>query len=717
MIKQKILSWKAIGVLTLSFISFILTGAIVRAFFLAIILNFSQYLSASTLNTLLACENPTRWIMYVVFGAVFSYTLVTHMRVNAKGLRKPLLVALSLILCGFMLSSVFYAPLVRSETVAASGYFLSQPLPIADWYIGALSDGSFFAINGSSWNTMTATEPWQNPAPWVAYASNTTAIESAALASITYGEVYLKEVPFSLTLMSSIPANVEVVDNVNGQVTDFVNPASSYGQPYTISVGQGVTAGYYVATDGCPSGGRICWVSTDAGIVINDAANVMIEGGTISLTNGTFAIRTPIVLPYKGIQLIGVGASWIDNGIYGYYGSCIMAYSNMEYMLTLNGQFNLVSNIYIDCNGQHSTEIYSTGDDQTIEYCMMTRAGYSSANYGVAIKGTAFNLRIENDWIESNWNGGIWIYGQPNDPSDDGCYVWITNCVFFNNRAFDICLNNTASDVWIEDNRFIGTPQSIIFQNCNDVLSTNYFEASSVHPMTAAYQFIGTNANIQISNDIFNGTGQASYYIETMSGSVNNNCSVTGGCISGLTSTPFYFLGGSISYPCNQTLQSQFGLGNGNQQGVADRIWLVPIFVPCAGEITSINFNLNTGSAGTSIGVGVYADNGMTPVGGSLLYSTTASADSAIAVSVAPNLFINGKSWVWVGLQTYDTTVKFDTGMYATLFYNGSSTPNMDGCYFTNTGSFTFPSTCPSVSVGASSEPRPAITLTFVPDP
>ena len=126
-IKNKPVTWKSITLLISSFILFVLTGAIVRLFCLSIALDFS--LSANTLNGILAAEYPLRLVMYFVFAGTFVYTLLTHRKVNSQSLKKPLLVAFSLVLVGLMLSSVLYEPLVKAETTAITGYYLSRPIP------------------------------------------------------------------------------------------------------------------------------------------------------------------------------------------------------------------------------------------------------------------------------------------------------------------------------------------------------------------------------------------------------------------------------------------------------------------------------------------------------------------------------------------------------------------------------------------------------------
>ena len=274
---------------------FVLSGPLSRLLCMSVVLNFSPSFSAATLNAVLAAEYPLRLAMYVVFGGIFVFTLLTHPRVSGRRLLKPLVVASTLLLVGLMVSSLVYVPLVKAETTAVSGYYLARPIPGADWYLGKLSDGTFYAINGSSWNDLTAVEPWQSVAPWASFASSSSDLEQHALASLTYGEVYLKEVPFSLALMSSIPANVQVVDNINGVTYTYVNPSSSLGSPYTVSVGQGNNAGYYVAVD---SGSRVCWASVNANSVFTSvfaasASHVNVVG---SITSDAFNIPANVVL-------------------------------------------------------------------------------------------------------------------------------------------------------------------------------------------------------------------------------------------------------------------------------------------------------------------------------------------------------------------------------------------------------------------------------------
>jgi parallel beta-helix repeat protein len=104
---------------------------------------------------------------------------------------------------------------------------------------------------------------------------------------ITSGTLVLNQVPFSIALMNSIPANVQVVESVNDRTRTFINLADSLGSPYTVSV-EGAN---YFASD---SGNRVCWTSTEYNTVFLGA----ISGGNVTVTHakGTYNVSDEVTI-------------------------------------------------------------------------------------------------------------------------------------------------------------------------------------------------------------------------------------------------------------------------------------------------------------------------------------------------------------------------------------------------------------------------------------
>ena len=198
------------------------------------------------------------------------------------------------------------APLANAMTVATTGYVLDTPLPIADWYIGKYSDGSYFAINGSNWDNLVA---GVGSTAWSAYKNNATKLTELVLGEVTSGTVYLKEVQFNYDLI--VPESVTVIESKNGLERKFINSADSQGSPYTVSV-DNVQSGYYNVQD---CNGRICFTSTNRTYVMQRCVDVLAVSGGLIITDDVQWDRT-IILPnnvgvtqqYAG-QIEQIGAS------------------------------------------------------------------------------------------------------------------------------------------------------------------------------------------------------------------------------------------------------------------------------------------------------------------------------------------------------------------------------------------------------------------------
>jgi hypothetical protein len=225
-----------------------------------------------------------------IVGAILLIVIVVRarMKMNYSKLKRQLLLVSNIGIFWLLIISVVYVdiPVTKAEATVITGYYLATTFPVADCYIGKYSEGNYFALNGSNWaNLMTSVAP----TPWFTYSRNYTQVTELALSNITYGTVYLKEVPFNLALMSSIPPNVTVIDNFNGFTYTYINSMNSLGSPYTVSVGQGNNAGYYVATD---CGKRILFASLDGLSVIQSCINSEINSTnpstTIQLQSGIF---------------------------------------------------------------------------------------------------------------------------------------------------------------------------------------------------------------------------------------------------------------------------------------------------------------------------------------------------------------------------------------------------------------------------------------------
>jgi hypothetical protein len=267
-----------------------------------------------SLPTTIALLQNMTWLnlipKIVGLSVVSALIIRSHLKVDStktkRQITKVSIIGLTALM--FVGALIIETPVASAQATALTGYILDTPLPIADWYIGTYGTGNYFAINGSNWDNLMR---GVGSTAWAAYATNYTKVEELVLASVTSGSVYLKDVPFDLALMGNIPENVQVECNYQGVTYKYINSASSLGSPYTISVGQGPNAGYYLAQD---SGDRICFTSTDAVTVMQNAVNVVgvAGGGEVFIKNcGTpYIITKPLetwdgTTGYKNLIITG----------------------------------------------------------------------------------------------------------------------------------------------------------------------------------------------------------------------------------------------------------------------------------------------------------------------------------------------------------------------------------------------------------------------------
>ena len=238
----------------------------------------------------------------VGLSVVSALIIRSHLKVDSTKTKRQITKVSIIGLTGLMLlgACAIETPFASAQATALTGYILDTPLPIADWYIGTYGTNNYFAINGSNWDNLMR---GVGSTAWAAYATNYTKVEELVLASVTSGSVYLKDVPFDLALMGNIPENVQVECNYQGVTYKYINSASSLGSPYTISVGQGPNAGYYLAQD---SGDRICFASTSYKTVHDAVSTVLtVSGGTIVLQPGGTFTSTATLNGYSNVNVVG----------------------------------------------------------------------------------------------------------------------------------------------------------------------------------------------------------------------------------------------------------------------------------------------------------------------------------------------------------------------------------------------------------------------------
>jgi hypothetical protein len=237
------------------FVLFVLAPFLFRGFFLMLIVNFS--LSETALDALLFVTRIATVITMAFSVGLFGLIVYrTRLRANSLLLRRQLLRStvvgtVVFFLIGLVVSGVVSVPLAQAELSAATGtYFLAVPPSTFDWLIGQFSSGTYYAINGSSWDDPLNVYQWigggESSAPWAAYKNDASAVEELCLAATSSGTIYLKEVPFDYNL--TIPADVQVIENMNGLTRVFIDATETVGGPYTVAADT-VNSGYYLVQD------------------------------------------------------------------------------------------------------------------------------------------------------------------------------------------------------------------------------------------------------------------------------------------------------------------------------------------------------------------------------------------------------------------------------------------------------------------------------------
>ena len=123
--------------------------------------------------------------------------------------------------------------------------------------------------------------------------------------------------------------------------------------------------------------------------------------------------------------------------------------------------------------------------------------------------------------------------------------------------------------------------------------------------------------------------------------------------------------------------------------GVANRLFVTPIFVPCDCDIDEINCLVITTSAGKSFRIGLYAGvpGSESPANTPLLLDSgniSAGVTGPIRASIPAGLRLN-RGLNWLGLATEDNVMTY--GVSSRLsFFDGGAYPTLDGVYYDMVG-------------------------------
>ncbi|MDI9577901.1 MAG: right-handed parallel beta-helix repeat-containing protein, partial [Thermoproteota archaeon] len=433
-------------------------------------------------------------------------------------------------------------PVSEAATTATTGYILDTPVSEHAWLIGAYSDGTYYAINGGTWDNMVA---GVGSTAWATYKTNSTALTAQVLAACTSGTIYMKDVAFDMNLFDDIHEGVRVICSYNAEYWEYINSADSSGSPYTVSVGSGVNVGYYLAAD---SEGRICFTSTNAATVINSA---LAKSGHILVNDGTYIITDTLTL--KSNTLFEA-QSWMTILKLDGVANTLLYPSGDSENITIRG-FTLDGNrdSYSGTVYPHPIQLYTNINNVIIEN------NHIINSYSVGIDvGSGKNIFIKNNLIENSRHDGInleyGIYGGTVISN-----VEIINNIIKNCDRYGI-LGWSAADVLINSNIISGMTGDFaaihLERTSNSTISNNQI-----------FDIAGLGIRVYSSNNSISGN-----LISNASGGIKIDGSVYGegkyNILSNnqiiVTHSALHFVNANWTITSGSTLQGAYALYMGN---------------------------------------------------------------------------------------------------------------------------------------------------------
>jgi hypothetical protein len=533
---------------------------------------------------------------------------------------------------------------------------------------------------------------------------------------------------------------------LNGQQLGFVEPA-------TFIIDYNATSGNYQAWYGANS--TLAFQSTNASAVINNALWNLTTGGKVFLRNGGYRdIDINCTIP-SNVTLCGEGWGTV---LYG------KSATNIS-VIRMSGVVNArVSNLRIDGNYVGNPQCVATDetwgngiDIVDSQNCTVDNVVAQNCYWhGVQVRGdTARDITVRNCIADNNlWDGFVTLSGncqrvrfqhcQANQNGNMGFYLEagehdeVSDCSAFNNTYAGIMAVgyfHTIRDNFCEYNGRYGMvfgsgTQLYRSSILNNICLGNGWVANNTYAVVYLKgSYCKLTGNILRGYDyidsISNYVKYSTYGILEVSGSNNNTITdndVTenwGGFFDGAL-----YMGMSLRYGVDDIVKNNRGYGvpmmiaglwhtmTNTYSGTANITFLTPVWIPQTGTITDFYFYISTGSAGTNITCSLWGDVGLTPLGGSLLWSKNQSAAVATSACVTLDLHVDGGVWVWAGITMQDTVQGFlrDSG---NNWYNNGPHPNFDGCFFIQSVFAPLPSTCPAVTRGTLA--RFIVVLGFTP--
>jgi hypothetical protein len=328
----KLIELKQLTILFASMTAIIFGAPLIWQITLSLLTNLS--LSQQLIEFILGARIAAVFVCYIISSIIIAFIVFrSRLQVDSTKIKRQtikLSATTALIVCALLLSMVLYTPMVKAETVSTTGQYLTLLSSQSDWHIGKLDTGTFFAINCSSMNDpVNVYLPFQPVAPWADFQTDSVGLTAKVFSEISYGTVYMKEVPLAPELFDDIPENVQVIENVNGLTRTFIKSANAQDGTYKINI-DSVNPTYYTAQDNAD---RYIgnYISTNLSYTVN-SVNDLMQGGTLKWTGSGSIYNTTNTLHIGSSTTYDVDYTWTAD-------------ANVEIKLADDANCDVISNI------------------------------------------------------------------------------------------------------------------------------------------------------------------------------------------------------------------------------------------------------------------------------------------------------------------------------------------------------------------------------------
>lgn len=433
---------------------------------------------------------------------------------------------------------------VRSTGIATGSYYLDTPLPIADFYVGEYSNGTYFAINGSNWQNFLRSE-------------NASYVLNMVSGNMTTGKAIIGTGTFSLDSVWTIRTN-QTWQGMGRGITIIEFPenmaALGLGRSYIENEHRGTTTQDYniqlkdFEIDGNWNSSVVAGSYRIAGLNFEGVRDVLLYNiyvhdvpnmGTRMGTPTDKAHTKNVVIDSCWAENCGYNAFHFFSNTIGDCADCTVINSYANYTDSGFCAYRGYRIKFINCYAwDHNNSVFFGNGigftiEQSSEECLVDSCyswgegtGIYGQHAGIWIANNARNSSVRNSWV-SNVNLGIALAGDNQNEATNNRIVNMLagkigievhdNALVSGNRFLGTTGTAKAIDVWGSNNLIIGNyiedfgTTGIVMRfyqnNCeNNTVKDNYIiDTDGNHHSTVFQIKTGTNDTRFIDNDIYEG--------------------------------------------------------------------------------------------------------------------------------------------------------------------------------------------------------------------